>query len=136
MSRTILTKLNNLNYSDLYVGAVYDYIRNGIMPLAFDSNQRYNLKKHYKDFKIVDAIKALPQMKNVIRPISIALMYFCGSGPILIPETSASRLMANPKSNKGINFHMTGLISFLKLSLYFTSKFTLLSKFCYSFLIH
>ena len=54
MSRTILTKLNNLDYSDLYVEAVFDYINNGHFPEAFDYSQRYNLKKHYKDFKIID----------------------------------------------------------------------------------
>ena len=54
MSKTILTKLNNLDYSDLYVDAVYNYIRTGILPIGFDYNQRYNLKKHYKDFQIID----------------------------------------------------------------------------------
>ena len=54
MSKTILTKLNHLDYTDIYVDAIYDYIKNGNIPEAFDYNQGYNIKKHYKDFKIVD----------------------------------------------------------------------------------
>ena len=68
MSKTILTKLNNLDYSDLYVDAVYNYIRTGILPIGFDYNQRYNLKKHYKDFQIIDGkLNYVPLNLEVVR---------------------------------------------------------------------
>jgi len=68
MSKTLYLKLNNLDYSDNHIAALYDYLSTGSYPEAFEYHQRYKMKRNYTDFKIIDGkIFYIPLNLEVIK---------------------------------------------------------------------
>lgn len=50
MSRTLLLKLNNYNYTDEYIDMIMDFKRTGNLPDHLSNYQQNHIKKQYKEF--------------------------------------------------------------------------------------